>query len=105
MKKELKKDIKNKHVELKGMLNRREINTIGRHVHFKYVTLRQYKVEHAERIDSVQEKIPVLKQKAAKFSYSRKSNVAKKFDFQVRDGYLKLEKKALRIHSKFTASI
>ena len=67
MKKELKKDIKNKHVELEGMLNRREINTIGRHVHFKDVTLRQYKVEHAERIDSAQEKMRVLKKKLRNF--------------------------------------
>ena len=105
MTKELEVDIENKHDELGGMLNRRQINTIGMFVQFQVVTLHQYQVEHAERIYSAQEKMRVLKQKSANFLYSRKSYVAKKKDFQVRDRYLKIEKTARRILSKFTASI
>ena len=76
MKNELEMNIETKYVELEGMLNRRRINTIGRLDQFNNVTLRQYRVEYAERIDSLQEKFRALEQEAAKY-YSCEANVAK----------------------------
>ena len=76
MKIELDCEIENKYVELEGMLNRRRINTIDRLAQFQHGTLHQYQVEHAERIDSAQEKLRELEQEAAKY-YNCEANVAK----------------------------
>ena len=76
MTKELERDIENKHVELQGMLY---MNTRGTLVQFHDVTLRQYRVEYGERIDSAQEKLCELEQKATKYygSKKNKTNFAK----------------------------
>ena len=69
MTKELERDIENKHVELEGMLY---MNTRSTLVQFEDA-LRQYRVEYGGRIDSAQEILCELEQKATKY-YSRKKN-------------------------------
>ena len=73
MKKELERDIQNKYVKLEEMVIMGTINTIGRLEQFQDLTLRQYRVENAERIESVDEKLRSLEQEAAKYcSYKTK---------------------------------
>ena len=76
MKKELERDINNKHVELEEMVIMGNIDTIDMLVQFQDVTLRQYRVENAERIDLVQEKLGALEQEARKYcSYKTKTKI------------------------------
>ena len=78
MKNELEWAIVNEHVELQEMLIIGLMNTRGKLGYFQDVELSQYRVEHAERINSVEEKLRALEQEARKYcSYKTKTKILK----------------------------